>query len=92
MQLNIGIIGDFEPNRISHTATHQALQHAAAALDHKVDVTWYATRELAAVSDMAELSRFDALWCAPGPPYQDRDAALRAIRFARENDWPFIGT
>jgi CTP synthase (UTP-ammonia lyase) len=38
------------------------------------------------------LRRFDALWCAPGSPYQSMDGALQGIRFAREEGWPFIGT
>ena len=38
------------------------------------------------------LKPFDALWCAPGSPYKSMDGALRAIQFAREQGWPFIGT
>ncbi len=38
------------------------------------------------------ISNFDGLWCAPGSPYNSMDGALNAIKFARENDYPFIGT
>jgi len=34
---------------------------------------------------------FDGFWCSPGE-YKSPDGAINAIRFARENDFPFIGT
>ena len=33
-----------------------------------------------------------ASWCVPASPYRDREGALRAIRFAREQRRPFLGT
>lgn len=38
------------------------------------------------------LHYFDGFWCVPGSPYRDTDGALRAIRFAREQRRPFLGT
>jgi uncharacterized protein YndB with AHSA1/START domain len=35
---------------------------------------------------------FDAVWCVPASPYRSTDGALRAIRFARERQVPFLGT
>jgi len=35
---------------------------------------------------------FDGFWCVPASPYRDIDGALRAIRFAREQRRPFLGT
>jgi len=32
------------------------------------------------------------VWIAPGSPYRSLDGALRAIRFARERDWPLVAT
>jgi CTP synthase (UTP-ammonia lyase) len=40
----------------------------------------------------AILAQFDALWCSSGSPYQSMAGALQAIRFARELDFPFLGT
>ena len=33
-----------------------------------------------------------ALWCVPGSPYRSMQGALTAIRYARENKLPFLGT
>jgi CTP synthase (UTP-ammonia lyase) len=91
-ELGVGIIGDFDPKRPSHTATNEALSHAATALGVVVRCSWLPTPALADPSSATTLRRHDALWCSPGSPYQSMDGALRAIRFARENDWPFAGT
>src|SRR5262249_29243234 len=34
----------------------------------------------------------NAIWIAPGSPYKNMDAALAAIRYARENQVPLLGT
>jgi CTP synthase (UTP-ammonia lyase) len=38
------------------------------------------------------LERCDALWASPGRPYRSMEGALAAIRFARDRNWPFVGT
>jgi CTP synthase (UTP-ammonia lyase) len=89
--ISVGVIGEFNPEFPPHVATDAALEHAGAALGVEVNVRWLSTR---ALEDLpaAELAAHDALWCAPGSPYCSIDGALRAIRLARESDWPFIGT
>ena len=91
-QLKVGIIGDYDPSRISHIPTNQALGHAAEALSVSVDSSWLPTESLANGFDGTILKQFDALWCAPGTPYKSMDGALQAIHFAREKGWPFVGT
>ena len=90
--LRVGIIGDFDPNYPSHIATHKALSHAARAVSLSVNSSWLPTQSLDDEGSGTVLEQFDALWCAPGSPYKSMNGALRAIRFAREHDWPFVGT
>jgi CTP synthase (UTP-ammonia lyase) len=90
--LQVGMIGDFDPQRLSHTATVDALRHAARALAVRLDVSWIATPTLDGADCETILARYDALWCAPGSPYVSTEGALAAIRYARERDRPFIGT
>jgi CTP synthase (UTP-ammonia lyase) len=90
--VKVGIIGDFDPNRRSHIATNEALGHATTALSITVECSWLPTQSLDDEGSEAMLQPFDALWCAPASPYKSMHGALRAIRFAREKDWPFIGT
>jgi CTP synthase (UTP-ammonia lyase) len=90
--LKVGIIGDFDPNLPSHIATNEGLSHAAAALSVTLECSWRPTQSLNEEGREAMLQPFDALWCAPASPYKSMHGALRAIRFAREKGWPFIGT
>jgi len=90
--LQVGVIGDYDPKLRFHIATNEALLHAAEALSVSVDTSWIPTESLASGLIGKTLKQFDALWCAPGSPYKSMDGALRAIQFAREQGWPFIGT
>lgn len=87
----VGIIGDFDPTFRPHTATEEALGHAGRAAGVAVEVEWLPTLPLE-LHAAETVQRFDALWCAPGSPYQSLSGALNAIRLAREKGWPFIGT
>jgi CTP synthase (UTP-ammonia lyase) len=88
--LRIGVIGDFNPAYPSHIATDEALSHAADALSVPMERIWLPTPLLE--SDTTLLEPYDGLWCSPGSPYQSMNGALKAIRFAREHDRPFVGT
>jgi CTP synthase (UTP-ammonia lyase) len=87
--LNIGVVGDRDDSNIAHRALPIALELAAQAEGVTVRHEWITTDAI----DRAQiLARFDALWCVPGSPYRSMDGALRAIRHARENSVPFLGT
>ncbi len=90
-EVRIGVIGDIDPESPTHRATNDALEHSGANLGAGVDISWLPMETLERGAD-ARLSRFDGLWCAPGSPYASLEGAIKAIRFARENDHPFIGT
>ena len=89
--IKIGIIGDFQPENRTHTATNAAIAHAANALDISIELQWLPTPSLEEQPEVI-LQPFDALWCSPGSPYQSMAGALQAIRFAREAGRLFIGT
>jgi CTP synthase (UTP-ammonia lyase) len=90
--VRIGILGDFNPEFRSHHATNEALQHAAAKLKISLEPEWLATPSLVSPEAAKQLETFDGLWAAPGSPYKSMDGMLRGIQFARERDWPFLGT
>ena len=90
--IKVGVIGDLDPNHRFHLATNMALIQAAETLSLSVDTSWIPTESLEAGPLEKRLNPFDALWSAPGSPYRSMAGALRGIRFARENGWPFLGT
>ena len=91
-EVDVGIIGDYNPQMSHHIATDESLAHAGAALSVKVSSSWVPTESLAIGGVESTLNPFDAIWCGPGSPYKSMDGALQAIRFAREQRRPFIGT
>jgi CTP synthase (UTP-ammonia lyase) len=87
--LRIALVGDFNPAVIAHQAIPLALDNAAAAVGVTADYDWLPTPEVTSPEDLVG---YDAIWCVPASPYQNDDGAFLAIRYARENAVPFLGT
>lgn len=87
--IHIGLVGDYDSNVPAHQAIPRALALAGEALAASVDCEWVPTQE---INDTSRVSSFDGLWCVPASPYRSMEGALRAIRYARESDLPFLGT
>jgi len=91
-QVNIGVVGDFNPEFHTHPAIARAIQHSARQLSLAADVRWIPTLSLQEPGSESSLENFDGLIAAPGGPYRSFDGMLRAIEFARTRDWPFSAT
>ena len=90
--IRIGIVADYDPKNKYHVATEQSVAHAAEALGVTAESRWLDTDTLDNTAAEARLAECDAIWCGTSSPYRSMEGALRAIRFARERGWPFIGT
>ena len=90
IQLKIGIIGDFDENKISQVKTDQCLEDIATNLDIGVAKQWVSTDTITRES-VKEIDVYDGIWAAPGD-YSNPSGAILAIQYARENNIPFIGT
>jgi CTP synthase (UTP-ammonia lyase) len=89
---SIAIIGDFKPENSSHRATNEALCHCAAARGLPIESRWVATTSIASTTAREDLAAFSGFWIAPASPYASMEGALSAIRFAREEGIPLLGT
>jgi CTP synthase (UTP-ammonia lyase) len=87
--IRIALIGDYDPQVTAHQAIPVALEMAAEHSSLNVQWQWLATDEIHAETP---LHPFDGVWCVPASPYRNMDGALLAIRFAREQRRPFLGT
>lgn len=87
--ISVALIGDYDPQVTAHQAIPVALGLVAEQLDRQVQFEWLATDQIHADTP---LNRFDGFWCVPASPYKSEQGALRAIRFAREQQRPFLGT
>ena len=84
----IALVGDRSANVRAH-ARIPALIDALLQRDGiALDPYWIATPDVAG----CDLSRFDAIWLVPGSPYDNADGAIGAVRTAREQGLPFLGT
>ncbi|QAX86461.1 hypothetical protein C2E19_22630 [Pseudomonas sp. DTU12.3] len=87
--ISIALIGDYDPQVTAHQAIPLALGLIAEHLGQTVQFEWLPTEQIHADTS---LEHFDGFWCVPASPYNSEDGALRAIRFAREQQRPFLGT
>lgn len=87
--IRIALIGDYAPQVTAHQAIPVALGLVAEHLNRNVQLEWLPTEQIHANTP---LNHFDGFWCVPASPYKSEAGALRAIRFAREQQRPFLGT
>ena len=86
---HIALVGDHDPQIIAHRAIPLALEMIGQQTGQLVSFQWLATES---ISHGSVLEGFDGIWCVPGSPYRNETGALDAIRFAREQGRPFLGT
>ena len=81
----VALVGEYRPSVVAHKAIPEAFRLSGAS----IELVWVSTES---VEESLELAEFDGIWCVPGSPYASLAGALEAIRFARENDKPFLGS
>jgi CTP synthase (UTP-ammonia lyase) len=81
----ICLVGDFNPDVVAHQAIPKALALAGCA---DVQHEWLDTES----AETVDLTAYSGFWCVPASPYRSMEGALRAIRFAREKQRPFLGS
>jgi len=86
--LRIGIIGDYNENKHTHVALNQAIEHCRLNINFPLEAVWIPTDAI----PVNPSNKFDGLWVAPGSPYKNDDAVYKIIRWARENNFPILGT
>ncbi|MFE0511071.1 hypothetical protein [Streptomyces sp. NPDC058964] len=85
----IALVGDRSPHVRSHARVPALLDALRERDGLDLDAYWIPTED---ASDEASLAAFDAIWVLPGSPYRSEAGALAAIRTAREQRIPFLGT
>ncbi|MEU6676259.1 hypothetical protein [Streptomyces sp. NPDC046925] len=83
----IALVADRSDHVRSHTRVPALLDALRAREGLDLDAYWIPTPEA-----HAGVEGFDAVWVLPGSPYRSESGALAAIRTAREQGIPFLGT
>ncbi|MFF9061199.1 hypothetical protein ACF09K_21285 [Streptomyces sp. NPDC014882] len=85
----VALVGDRSPGVVSHTRIPLLLDALAARDRLVLDAYWIPSSDAEAEG---AVRGFDAVWVVPGSPYRSEAGVLAAIRTAREEDIPFLGT
>ncbi|MEU3462561.1 hypothetical protein ABZ721_21805 [Streptomyces sp. NPDC006733] len=85
----IALVGDRSPSVRSHQRIPVLLDALRGRHGLLADAYWIPTEEAARPG---AVSAFDAVWLLPGSPYRSEAGALAAVRTAREDGIPFLGT
>lgn len=88
----IALVGDRSPHVKSHTRIPLLLDALATRDGLVLDAYRIPTADAAAEAAAGTLAGFDAVWVLPGSPYASEAGALAAVRVAREEGIPFLGT
>jgi CTP synthase (UTP-ammonia lyase) len=86
VQVQIALVGDYNPAAIAHQAIPVALERAARASSQEIHYDWKHTSQLWSIAG------YHGVWCVPASPYANELSAIEAIRRAREECIPFLGT
>src|SRR5262245_508263 len=87
----IALVGDYNESVVAHRAIPLALKLAVSELRADVSWEWLPSRDLPPMG-AATLERHAAVWCVPASPYANTQGVIEAIRFARLQKRPFLGT
>ncbi|MER5965663.1 hypothetical protein [Streptomyces sp. NPDC002057] len=85
----VALVGDCSPHVRSHVRVPVLLDALAERDGLVLDAYWIPTGDAEAPG---AVRGFDAVWVLPGSPYASEAGALAAIRVAREDGIPFLGT
>lgn len=82
------LIGERDPAKPAHVGIEASFARFGPGLSFR----WLPTGGIDPDHPAAALADAAAVWCVPGSPYASTAGALAAIRFAREQRRPFLGT
>jgi CTP synthase (UTP-ammonia lyase) len=84
----IALVGDRSASVRAHTRIPQLIDALLLRDSIALDTYWIGTRDV----EECDLGGFDAIWVVPGSPYESAAGAIAAVRTAREQNIPFLGT
>jgi CTP synthase len=87
----IGLVGKYVELKDSYKSIAEAIIHAGAEAECKVEVDWIHSESLTPSSAQEKLEGLDGILVAPGFGSRGIDGKIEAIRVARENKIPFLG-
>jgi len=90
--VRIALCGKYAELADSYVSVNEALKHAGAACDARVEIDWIETEVFESnPSNCAILSRFDGLLVPGGFGARGTEGKIAALKYSRENNIPTLG-
>ncbi len=89
--IKIGLIGKYVELHDAYKSISEAFIHAGASNDCKVDVQWIHSETLEQENYADILKDLKGILVAPGFGHRGIEGKINAVRYARENNIPFLG-
>lgn len=89
--VRVGIVGKYVDLPDAYLSVAEALRHGAAAHGLKLDLAWIPSDELTGLLAESYLEDLDGIVVPGGFGYRGVEGKIQAIRYARENNIPFLG-
>ncbi|MGJ3240441.1 MAG: CTP synthase [Anaerolineae bacterium] len=90
-ELTVGVVGKYVELHDAYMSVKEALIHAAAAYDHKLNIQWVQSDDLEKGRNIDQLSMLDAIVVPGGFGYRGVEGKVVAARYAREHKIPYLG-
>ena len=89
--VTIAFVGKYVGLKESYKSLTEALIHAGANLDARVDIKWIDSEEIEEDGAEKFLEGVDGILVAGGFGYRGVEGKIEAIKYARENKIPYLG-
>jgi len=90
-KVEIGLVGKYVELKDAYKSIAEAFIHAGAVNECKVNVRWVHSEKLTDANYADELKNLDGILVAPGFGHRGIEGKVLAVKYARENNVPFLG-
>jgi len=91
-EIRVGVVGKYVELRDAYKSISAALVHAAVALGDKLKIVWIEAEEIEKAGYLDNsVYNVDAILIPGGFGHRGVEGKIQAIKFARENNVPFLG-
>lgn len=89
--INIAAVGKYIELQDAYKSINEAFIHAATSLNTKANVKWVHSEQISSANYQQMLKDYDGILVAPGFGHRGIDGKLLTVKYARENNVPFLG-
>ncbi|EGN8927246.1 TPA: CTP synthase [Campylobacter coli] len=90
-EVKIAFVGKYVDLKESYKSLTEAIIHAGAALDTRIELQWVDSEKLENLESAEAFKNVSGILVAGGFGYRGVEGKIKAINYARENKIPFLG-